>query len=66
MAFLSQIEPKNINEVIEDESWILAMQEELNQFERNKVWTLAPRPKDHSVIGTKWVFRKKKRMRKVQ
>uniref|UniRef100_A0A2N9H7H1 Retroviral polymerase SH3-like domain-containing protein n=1 Tax=Fagus sylvatica TaxID=28930 RepID=A0A2N9H7H1_FAGSY len=46
MAFLSQIEPKNINEAIEDESWILAMQEELNQFERNKVWTLAPRPKD--------------------
>jgi hypothetical protein len=60
MAFLSQIEPKNINEAIEDESWILAMQEELNQFERNKVWTLAPRPKDHSVIGTKWVFRNKK------
>jgi hypothetical protein len=60
MAFLSQIELKNINEVIEDELWILAMQEELNQFERNKVWTLAPRPKDHSVIGTKWVFRNKK------
>jgi hypothetical protein len=36
MAFLSQIEPKNINEAIEDKSWILAMQEELNQFERNK------------------------------
>jgi hypothetical protein len=53
MAFLSQIEPKNINKAIEDESWILAMQEELNQFERNKVWTLAPRPKDHSVIGIK-------------
>ncbi|GMY30966.1 Integrase catalytic domain-containing protein [Fagus crenata] len=60
MTFLSQIEPKNINEAIEDESWILAMQEELNQFERNKVWSLAPRPKDHSVIGTKWVFRNKK------
>ena len=36
------------------------MQEELNQFKRNKVWTLAPRPKDHFVIGTKWVFRNKK------
>jgi hypothetical protein len=60
MTFISQIEPKNINETIEDESWTLTMQEELNQFERNEVWALAPRPKDHSVIGTKWVFQNKK------
>ncbi|XP_074318888.1 uncharacterized protein LOC141655722 [Silene latifolia] len=33
--------------------------EELNQFERSKVWHLEPRPRDHSVIGTKWVFRNK-------
>ena len=32
------------------------MQEELNQFERNKVWTLVPRPKHHPIIGAKWVF----------
>ena len=35
------------------------MQEELSQFERNQVWSLTPRPKDHPVIGTKWVFRNK-------
>ena len=35
------------------------MQEELNQFEKSKVWTLVPLPKGHSVIGTKWVFRNK-------
>ena len=35
------------------------MQEELQQFERNEVWTLVPRPKDKTVIGTKWVFRNK-------
>ena len=35
------------------------MQEELNQFEINKVWTLVPRPKYHPIIGTKWVFRNK-------
>ena len=35
------------------------MQEELNQFERNKVWDLVPRPRDHPIIGTKWVFRNK-------
>ena len=32
------------------------MQEELNQFERNEVWELVPRPNDQSVIGTKWVY----------
>ncbi|KAI4380054.1 hypothetical protein MLD38_006283 [Melastoma candidum] len=32
------------------------MQEELNQFERNKVWMLVQRPKDRSIVGTKWVF----------
>ena len=35
------------------------MQEKLNQFERNKVWTLVPRPKHHPIIGVKWVFRNK-------
>ena len=35
------------------------MQEELSQFERNNVWTLVKRPKDYSIIGTKWVFRNK-------
>ena len=41
------------------EDWILAMQEELEQFERNKVWELVKRPDHSNVIGTKWVFRNK-------
>ena len=32
------------------------MQEELNNFARNNIWDLVQRPKDCSVIGTKWVF----------
>ena len=35
------------------------MQEELNQFEKSKVWNLVPRPNDHSIIGTKWIFMNK-------
>ena len=38
---------------------MLSIQEELNQFERNHVWTLVPKPVDHTIIGTKWVFRNK-------
>ena len=35
------------------------MQEELHQFERDKVWHLVPCPENRSIIGTKWVFRNK-------
>src|SRR6187397_2155191 len=35
------------------------MQEELDQFERNKVWQLVPFVDRISVIGTKWIFRNK-------
>jgi hypothetical protein len=34
------------------------MQEELNNFKRNKVWSLLPRPKQN-IVGTKWVFHNK-------
>ncbi|GJU69306.1 retrovirus-related pol polyprotein from transposon TNT 1-94 [Tanacetum coccineum] len=32
---------------------------ELNQFERNKVWTLVPAPYGKTIIGAKWIFRNK-------
>ncbi|GKC65866.1 retrovirus-related pol polyprotein from transposon TNT 1-94 [Tanacetum coccineum] len=35
------------------------MQEELNQFERNKVWTLVPKPHGKTIIGTKWIWKNK-------
>ncbi|KAL8156572.1 hypothetical protein AgCh_001607 [Apium graveolens] len=57
--FLSQVEPKKIDEALLDPDWISSMQEELNQFERSKVWELVPAPKNRSIIGTKWVFRNK-------
>ncbi|XP_070032036.1 uncharacterized protein [Nicotiana tomentosiformis] len=43
----------------QDAYWVNAMQDELNQFERSQVWHLVPRPKDRSVIETKWVFKNK-------
>ncbi|KAF3662916.1 hypothetical protein FXO38_10905 [Capsicum annuum] len=58
-AFLSVIEPKKVNEELLDADWIIAMQEELNQFEKGKVWHLVPPLKHRIVIGTKWVYRNK-------
>ncbi|GJX53900.1 retrovirus-related pol polyprotein from transposon TNT 1-94 [Tanacetum coccineum] len=51
--------PKNINKALKDESWVIAMQEEINQFISNDVWELIPNPKDMTINGTKWVFRNK-------
>ncbi|GJT21243.1 retrovirus-related pol polyprotein from transposon TNT 1-94 [Tanacetum coccineum] len=58
-CFLSTIDPNNINEVLKDESWVVAMQEELNQFVANDVWELIPNPKNMTIIGTKWIYRNK-------
>ncbi|GJX21893.1 retrovirus-related pol polyprotein from transposon TNT 1-94 [Tanacetum coccineum] len=58
-CFISTIKPKNVNEALTDKSWIIAMQEELNQFIANDVWELVPQPKNMTIIGTKWVFRNK-------
>ncbi|GJY92349.1 retrovirus-related pol polyprotein from transposon TNT 1-94 [Tanacetum coccineum] len=52
-------EPKNVKEVIQDESWTMAMQEELNQFKINVVWSLVPSLDNQTIIGTKWVFKNK-------
>jgi len=50
MAFESHIEPKYVGETLKDVSWIVAMQEELNQFTRNEVWTLVPQSDNMNVI----------------
>nr|GEZ65818.1 retrovirus-related Pol polyprotein from transposon TNT 1-94 [Tanacetum cinerariifolium] len=58
-CIISTIEPKNVNEDLGDKSWIVAMQEELNQFVANDVWELVPQPTNMTIIGTKWIFRNK-------
>ncbi|KAL8136224.1 hypothetical protein AgCh_010717 [Apium graveolens] len=58
-GILSKEEPKKVEDALKDADWVIAMQEELNEFERNEVWKLVPRPKNRSIVGTKWVFRNK-------
>ncbi|WVZ62398.1 hypothetical protein U9M48_012154 [Paspalum notatum var. saurae] len=58
-SFVSSIEPSTIDQALSDPGWVNAMNEELNNFTRNEVWTLEARPKGARVIGTKWVFRNK-------
>ncbi|GJS13369.1 putative ribonuclease H-like domain-containing protein [Tanacetum coccineum] len=60
VCFLSQNEPKKISVGLEDESWVDAMQEELQQFKIHKVCILVDLPYRKKAIGTKWVYRNKK------
>ena len=56
LGLLSVIEPTTVDEALADDGWIVAMQDELNQFKRNDVWDLVPKPEHKNIIGTKWVF----------
>jgi hypothetical protein len=47
-----------VEDALRDLDWVVATQEELNNFKRNKVWSLVERPKQN-IVGTKWVFRNK-------
>nr|GEV36261.1 retrovirus-related Pol polyprotein from transposon TNT 1-94 [Tanacetum cinerariifolium] len=49
---LEQAEPQTnkLIEALEEDEWIIAMQKELNQLKRNKVWTLVPKPHEEVYV----------------
>jgi hypothetical protein len=57
--FIALFEPRDVGHTLSDLSWVNAMHEELENFERNQVWTLVEPPRDVKVIETKWVFKNK-------
>nr|GEX34025.1 hypothetical protein [Tanacetum cinerariifolium] len=59
-CLLSSIKPANVAEALRNADWVSAMQDELDQFARLKVWRLVPRPKGKTIIKTKWIFKNKK------
>ncbi|GKA24399.1 putative ribonuclease H-like domain-containing protein [Tanacetum coccineum] len=60
MTKISDEHAMKVIQALEDPSWIEAMQEELLQFQLQKVWTLVNLSNGKRAIGTKWVFRNKK------
>ncbi|GLJ24590.1 hypothetical protein SUGI_0469950 [Cryptomeria japonica] len=59
VCLISQVELATAIEACMDKHWLRAMEDELDQIEKNETWSLVPRPKNKNVIGTKWVFRNK-------
>lgn len=58
-VFISKVEPKTVKIVFEHLDWVVLMQSELAEFDRNKLWRLIPTPKNVCVVGLKWVFKNK-------
>jgi hypothetical protein len=54
-SFVSSLGRLKVAEALKDPNWVVAMQEEINNFNRNEVCNLAPHP-NQNVVGTKWVF----------
>lgn len=59
VTLISQIESSNVNEALEDNSWIKVKQEELDWFQKNNVRKLVQLLKGKHVIIAKWVFKNK-------
>jgi hypothetical protein len=57
--FVALFEPQDVGHALSDSSWVNAIREELENFERNQVWTLVEPPRDVNVTCTKWVFKNK-------
>jgi hypothetical protein len=57
--FIALFKPRDVEHALSDLSWVNAMHEELENIERNQVWTLVEPPHDVNAIGTKCVFKNK-------
>jgi len=58
-AFATSFVPRDVGHALSDPNWVNAMHEELENFERNRVWVLVEPPPNCHPIGTKWVFKNK-------
>ena len=54
---ISEVEPKHIDDAMQDGKWIKSMQKELDQFQKNDVSNLVPKGK--KAIREKRVFHNK-------
>jgi hypothetical protein len=55
--FVALFEPRHVGHALSDLSWVNDMHDELENFERNQVWTLLEPPRDVNAVGIKWVFK---------
>jgi hypothetical protein len=52
-------EPSNYEEAAEKRVWKNAIGEEYQSIVKNDVWDVVPRPKDKSIVSSKWIYKMK-------
>ena len=57
MSNLVDEEPTCFEESLKKKEWMWAMIEEYQSIIKNDVWDVMPRPKDKSVVSSKWIFK---------
>ena len=50
-------EPSSYEEVAERKEWKDAMIEEYQSIMKNDVWDVVPRPKEKSIVTSKWIYK---------
>jgi histone deacetylase 1/2 len=54
-------EPVSIKAALHDDRWLAAMDNEYTALINNKTWRLVPAPKGKNIIGSKWVYKVKRK-----
>jgi histone deacetylase 1/2 len=50
-----------VADAVRDKNWVAAMDHEYQALLRNKTWHLVPKPKNKNIIGSKWVYKIKRK-----
>lgn len=53
---LENSELSSVHEAFQSDVWKQAMSAEYEALMKNQTWSLVPIPKDHKIVGCKWVF----------
>ena len=59
MCDLVDKEPTCFEEETKQKEWVDSLVEEYQSIIKNDVWEIVPRPKDKSVVSSKWIFKTK-------
>jgi hypothetical protein len=57
MRNISDVEPSSFQEEDKLQVWKDSMLEEYRSIIKNNVWDIVPRPKDKSVVSSKWIYK---------